>query len=316
MAGYNLLSQSAVVTFSNARRRWAVIGLAAVFVAGCGAILPGPTSTPPPTATPTVPPPPTATPIPPVARVNGREILQDEYALEVQRCQAGRAAAGADASDCPGVTLDVLIEQLVVEQAAGAAGVSVTDAEVAATLEKISGDLDGSEALAAWLEQNLYTEDQFRAALRRDLLRAKMAQQVTAQIDDRAEQVHAREILVADEVSAQTLLEKIQDGADFATLATAYSLDASSRPAGGDLGWFPRGLLTVPEVEAAAFNLQPGELSEVIHSALGYHIVEVLERQPARPLTPGALQALRERTFALWLERALADAEIERLITP
>jgi parvulin-like peptidyl-prolyl isomerase len=192
----------------------------------------------------------------------------------------------------------------------------VADDEAAAALDQITGDLGGPEALAAWLAANLYTEDQFSQALRRDLLRAKMAQQVTAQIDERAEQVHAREILVADQATAQSLLEKLQGGADFATLAAAYSLDASSRPAGGDLGWFPRGLLTVAEVETAAFNLQPGERSEVLQSALGYHIVEVLERQPARPLTPGALQALRERTFSAWLERVLAEAEIERFISP
>jgi parvulin-like peptidyl-prolyl isomerase len=306
-----------LVNFTNVARRAVALGLlAAIFAAGCGAVLPGPTATPAPTATPTITPTPTATPVPPVARVNGREIPREAYALEVQRCQAGRSAAGAEAGVCPGLALENLIEQLVVEQAAGAAGVTVSDDELSAALEKITADLGGPEAMAAWLTANLYTADQFQDALRRDLLRAKMAQQAASQIDDRAEQVHAREILVADEATAQALLEKLQAGADFATLAAAYSLDASSRPAGGDLGWFPRGLLTVPEVEAAAFNLQPGETSEVIHSALGYHIVEVLERQPARPLTPGALQALRERTFALWLERQRAQADIEKLIAP
>ena len=148
------------------------------------------------------------------------------------------------------------------------------------------------------------------------MLRAKATQQVTAQVDERAEQVHALHILVGDEATAQAVLDQLANGTDFAALATAYSLDLSSRPAGGDLGWFPRGLLTTPEVETAAFNLQPGETSGIVASSLGFHIVQVVERQPARTLSPGSLQALRARAYREWLDRLLAQAEIQRFVTP
>jgi parvulin-like peptidyl-prolyl isomerase len=85
---------------------------------------------------------------------------------------------------------------------------------------------------------------------------------------------------------------------------------------GGDLGWFPRGLLAVPEVEEAAFALQPGETSAVISSALGYHIVQVIERDPARALSPAASQALRAAAYSSWLEARLAEASIQRHINP
>ena len=143
-----------------------------------------------------------------------------------------------------------------------------------------------------------------------------MAEQAAASVSENTEQVHARELLVADEQTAQDLLAQIQAGADFAALAAAYSLDLSSRPAGGDLGWFPRGLLTTPEVEQAAFNLQPGETSAVIHSALGYHLVQTLERDPAHPLSSAAEQALRAKTYEAWLAGVVAQAEIQKFVAP
>jgi parvulin-like peptidyl-prolyl isomerase len=211
--------------------------------------------------------------------------------------------------------LEGLVEQVVVEQAASAAGLSVTDTEVDAALVEITTELGGPGALEAWLQANLYAPDELRQALQADLLRARLAEQVAA-VGETAEQVHARAILVPAEDTAQLVLGQVQAGADFATLAVQYSRDLSSRAAGGDLGWFPRGLLAVPEVETAAFALQPGETSDVIASELGYHIVQVIERDPARALSPAASQALRAAAYAGWLEARLAEASVQRHINP
>jgi peptidyl-prolyl cis-trans isomerase C len=292
--------------------KWKRIGWAGVFASlliACSRFAPTPTPIPTPTVTPL---PPTATPEPLAARVNGQAILLGEYEREVERCQAGKS----DPANCPALVLQNLIEQKVVEQAALTSGVVIAEAEVEAELQRITQQLGGLEAYQAWLTANRYTDDEFRQALRRDLLRARMADQVTANIGDQAEQVHARELLVADEATAQDLLTQIKGGQDFVELAVTHSIDLSSRIAGGDLGWFPRGLLTVPEVEQAAFTLQPGETSDVIHSALGYHIVQTLEHDPVHPLSPGARQALLNRTYQSWLERQLAEATIEKFIEP
>lgn len=296
-----------------------VLGLA---LAACGG--PSPTAAPSPTpAPPTVaappaapsatvtPAPPTETPEPLAARVDGRPIRLADYQAEVGRCQAAQAF-----SDCPERALRSLIEQAVTAQAAEAAGLSVGDAELDAELDRITQSRGGAEALAAWLDANGYTAEAFRAALRQDLLRARLAGQVTAAVGETAEQVHAQAVLVRDEALARDLLAQLQAGADFATLALAYSLDLSSRVAGGDLGWFPRGWLTVPEVEQAAFALQPGETSTVVQSALGFHIVRVLERDPARPLSPAAQRALREQAWRAWLDARLAEAVIETPVGP
>jgi peptidyl-prolyl cis-trans isomerase SurA len=77
---------------------------------------------------------------------------------------------------------------------------------------------------------------------------------------------------------AKTLLDSIKNGADFAELAKEYSDDPGSASKGGDLGTVKRGVF-FPEFEAAAFALAPGELSDVVESPVGFHIIQLLERK-------------------------------------
>jgi peptidyl-prolyl cis-trans isomerase C len=110
---------------------------------------------------------------------------------------------------------------------------------------------------------------------------------------------------------ADRLHDQLDSGADFATLARTYSQDPNTREAEGDLGWFPRGILTVPEVEEVAFSLSPGQYSEVVPSLLGYHIVQVVERDPAREVSPDNLHLLQERALQEWVEGLRAQADIQ-----
>lgn len=77
---------------------------------------------------------------------------------------------------------------------------------------------------------------------------------------------------------AENLLDSLSHGADFAQLATKYSDDPGSRAQGGDLGMVQRGVF-YPEFEAAAFALKVNEISKVIESPVGFHIIQLLERK-------------------------------------
>lgn len=77
---------------------------------------------------------------------------------------------------------------------------------------------------------------------------------------------------------AQQLLDSIKAGADFAELAKEFSEDPGSASQGGDLGFVKRGVF-YPEFEEAAFKLEPGEISDVVESPIGYHIIQLLERR-------------------------------------
>ena len=137
---------------------------------------------------------------------------------------------------------------------------------------------------------------------------------VLAAVPAVTEQVHARHILVDSEAEAQSLLEQLASGSDFTQLAADFSRDATTRYNGGDLGWFPQGALLVAEVEDVAFALEPGEMSDVVPSAQGYHIVQLLEREAARPIPPESMPRRWEQALDEWRQRLWEGAEIERLV--
>ncbi len=133
-----------------------------------------------------------------------------------------------------------------------------------------------------------------------------MRSQVSAAVPAAAEQVHARQILVDSQSEAENVLRQLQAGTAFDTLAYQYD-----ELTGGELGWFPRGYLLQPDVENAAFSLEAGGYSGVISTSYGYHIVEVIEKDPQHALSPDALSFLQRQALASWLEQQRSQSAIE-----
>lgn len=93
------------------------------------------------------------------------------------------------------------------------------------------------------------------------------------------EQIRASHILVKSEQEAQALLDQLKKGGNFEELAKSKSVDSSAAK-GGDLGWFGKGNM-VPVFEKAAFALQEGQLSGVVKSDFGFHIIKLTGKRPA-----------------------------------
>ena len=294
-------------------------GCALLWLAGCrpAPVTPTPTPTPPPTTTPvpTATPRPSPTPEPLAARVNGQPIRLADYQAELARCRAAIQGAETSPPDpCPAQALQTLVDRALILQASQEAGLTVSEAQVEAEVQATIQAVGGEGRFAAWLEANGWTSATFRDALRTELLAQALMEHIAGPSPSRAEQVHARHILVATEAEARDLLASLANGADFAALAQAHSLDVTTRAQGGDLGWVVRGQLLATPVEEAAFALPPGQISAIVRSSLGYHIVQVLERDPARPLSPEQQAALYRYRLERWLAGQRIQAQIERFV--
>ena len=159
------------------------------------------------------------------------------------------------------------------------------------------------------------SEADYRRTIEADLLYDKLQDLFASQVPTSGEQVHARHILVETEEEAQAVLARLEAGEDFASLAKELSTDEATKEDGGDLGWFPRGVM-VPEFEEAAFALQPGEISDIVQTSFGYHIILVEERDPDRELEPYALEQRQASALNDWLEKQRQSEAVERYWSP
>lgn len=258
------------------------------------------------------------------ALVNGQPISMAEYQRELTRARAFFISQGmADPNTEEGreflaqVGRQLLEQQLItdvlMEQAAQRLGITVSDEEVQAAVEAAFKDMGGEQALQDLLASQGMTREEFLKQQRTLLLAQALQEQVIGQIGSTAEQVHARLIFVKTEAEAQKAMARVRAGEDFAKVAREMSQAASSAESGGDLGWFPRGIMP-PELDAVAFTLEPGQISHIIPTADGYNILQILERDPNRPLSEEQVQTLLAQAsekFQAWLEAERAKADVK-----
>jgi peptidyl-prolyl cis-trans isomerase C len=267
---------------------------------------PEPSGTGPSTAAPT-PVEPTATPQPLAAKVDGLEISLADYQAELAQAQK---AKGTDlAPEDKQHVLDDLVDQALLARAAEQQGFKVDEALLQQRVQRLSDQLGGQPALHAWVVDHGYDDQSFLSSLARSIAAAWMRDQIAGQVPAAAEQVHVRQILLYNADAANEVISQIKAGNDFGNLAVKY--DPITR---GDLGWFPRGYLVDPKLEEAAFALQPDATSEVIQTLAGYHILQLLERDPQHPLSPQARHALQIQAVQAWLQQQRSQAQIQVLL--
>ncbi len=284
---------------------------AAILLTGChtqGSASPSPSPSASPSATPF---PPSPTPIPLAAVVNGTPIPLSAFQAEYARFRAAQSALGTEIApqeNAPQWVLNDLIDQMLL--ADGAYRNGYTPPDDATLWQQATQEAGGEQALTDFLARQGYSRKSFLAALRQARAAAWMVQHIAAQVPSETEQVHVYQILVYNEEEAKNILRRLQQGEKFQALAAAY--DPQGR---GDLGWFPRGYLSQPAIEQAAFALKVGEVSNIIHTSWGYHIIQVAGREE-RPLSPTIRRRLQMQAVQRWLKQQRTHSTIQILLTP
>jgi parvulin-like peptidyl-prolyl isomerase len=244
--------------------------------------------------------------VPLAATVNGEAITLEEFQAELARFQAaGQGEATASEIEAQGKVMDDLVNQILLAQAARENGFGMGEAELDERTGQLIEKSGGEANFSNWLAEQSYSEESFRKALATSVEAASMRDQILSKVPETAEQAHARQILLYNSDQAQEVWVQLEAGNDFATLAATYNPTTV-----GDLGWFPRGYLAVPGLEEVAFSLEPGEFSDIIESDFGYHILQVIERDPDRPLEPDALLMIKEKALSDWLEMKRSESDI------
>ena len=238
------------------------------------------------------------------ATVDGTEIPEDKVTAYIQdiRSQQGVTSEQDWANYLISIEytpeslreaiIDMYVTQELEAKAAAEAGVEIADDELQATVDKMRSNYDSDEAFEEALSAVGLTEETYRERVRQEMLEEKLEAAVIDEKSGKADdetvlsyvQMYAgsldgmkrsSHILFAadDEATAQQVLDRVNNGEDFAALAQEFSTDTGSKENGGDVGWEGLTNSFVPAYSEALAKLNKGETSGLVTSEFGFHII-------------------------------------------
>lgn len=251
-----------------------------------------------------------------VAKVNGTTIKRDDLQNAVETVTAqlqliGQRVPPDRKEEMYRGLLDDLIATELLAQEAKTKKIAVAEKETAEFLQQFKDRFPSEEVFQRAIKEQGISETQLKTDIKKQIqIKKLLDKEVMAKVkvDDGAvkkfyeenkdkfqepEQVRAAHVLVkvdkgADEktraaakAEAEKVLKEAKAGKDFAELAKTHSDDPGSKDRGGELGFFPRGEM-VPAFEEAAFKLKAGELSGVVETDYGFHVIKVEEKKAGR----------------------------------
>jgi peptidyl-prolyl cis-trans isomerase C len=296
-----------------------------------------------------------------IARVNGEAINKDEFerAVKSLEARAGQAVPADKRAEVLRGLLNQMIAYKLLLQESKSLRVNVTDADVDARLKQIQGQFPNEQAFTKALGDQGVNVQQLKNDQKQQLLVAKVldtqvAPKVSVSDNDvedfytknpdqfkEPENAHLQHILIgtppnADaavkgkaKAEATAILKQIKAGADFQKLAKEKSQDRGSAPNGGDLppiargGQVSGGGMVPQEFVDAAFKLKPGQVSPVVETQAGFHIIKMVEHRdgrviPLQEVKPQITQSLKEQQgnqkTEAYIESLKAKSKIEILI--
>lgn len=235
-----------------------------------------------------------------VARVSGEEIRKEEFnkvfnvfksqyeqqfGTDVWNQEVDGKKFGDVAKD---KLLDMMIDEKLQLKKASEMGISVSDKEVDTEIENAKKYFETQEKFDEFLKGQNMDLDYFKESVKKDMTISKLIEKLTENVsitDDEVKKyyddhqnefmsVKASHILLDTKEEAEKILQRVKAGENFNELAKQNSKDPSAKENSGDLGYFRHGDMVEP-FEKAAFALKPGEISDIVQTDFGFHIIKV-----------------------------------------
>ena len=238
-----------------------------------------------------------------VATVNGVSIPKEELDSQFKAVQGSQQFAGSFDPNNAEQVLEVqrqiivgLIQQELIRQEGERLHVGVTDTQIAAQLQQIRSQFPSDSDFQQALKDNKLTMSSLREQIKSQVLLQRVRDKVTAGLaateqeiaqaygkGEAFQEIRVRHILFSvtgtntapAKKEAEAALAQLKAGADFAAIAKKQSDDPGSKAKGGDIGYITRESQLVPQFLAAAFALKKGQLSGLVQTQYGYHIIRV-----------------------------------------
>ncbi len=280
------------------------------------------------------------------ASVNGQPISKSQYERELSVFQKRAAQKGRQLSDADLMTvkkriLENLIDTEVLYQESQKEGVKVDKQAINKEIETIKKRFPDEVAYKKALKGMDVSEKEIRAQIQRglainQLINTNVRQKITVTEEEskkfyndnpnlfkQPEQAKASHILIKVAPDAEeskkiqarkkieTVQKKVRQGEDFGLLAKANS-EGPSAQRGGDLGYFGRGQMVKP-FEDSAFALNVGEVSKIVETQFGYHLIKVFDKKPARTIPYKEVQLRLEQHLKTEKEKTEIQGYIENL---
>lgn len=251
------------------------------------------------------------------AQVNGKDISYQDYIGDVQTLKRFYSSQGAQFppvsdQDISDMTISRLVANTLIAELSKKYNVEVTDADLEAKKQELLASFEDQAQVDAELQANYgWNFDTYLQKVIRPLILEQKLQEAFSSSTDSAfanfeqEEVRARHILFVTEEGkdeeavkkdAQSVLERLKKGEEFEKLAAEFGSDGT-KDVGGDLGWFPKNAM-VKEFADAAFALEKRQLSDLVKSEFGYHIIRVDDKRTGKD-------------FISFMDNQIATADID-----
>jgi foldase protein PrsA len=227
--------------------------------------------------------------------------------------------------------LDMLVDIKVQEKEAVKAGMTASEEEIEAEVEKARAYFDTEEKFNEFLTSQKMTMEYLRDTIRKDILVNKFQEKLTADVtvtDDEVAAYYAANkdqfisikvshILIENEDEAKKMLERVKAGENINDLAFQFSADPTAKENKGVIDYFRTGQM-VEAFETAAFALAPGEISNLVKTDYGYHIIKMEDKKfdkledIAAELKVSMIKSNKDKAYQGLLEEMRTKAEIKK----